>query len=119
MSCLCQRVKDIPVCTNSIEVGTISEIETDVFVYIKNLTTDAEKVLEATSDDEGLVVVDVSTFNFSKNYVYEIKITDKDGNLLDIQLSQYNIVDCVTFDAKSISSTLDDFSSLLNVKLEI
>jgi hypothetical protein len=119
MSCLCQRVKDIPVCTNSIEVGSISEIETEIFVYIKNLTTDTEKVFETTSDENGLVVVDVSKFNFSKNYTYELRITDKDWNPLDIQLSEYNIVDCVSFDAKSITSTLDDFSSLLNVKFEI
>lgn len=82
----CQKTKTLPVGTKEIAVGKI-EPSTDVFVYIKNHTTNRLSLicdgldvnsdpLPFTSTSEGNLTIDVSDFKFMPDHSYELYVVD-------------------------------------------
>lgn len=82
MSCsTCQKTKDIASCGENLTIGKISENDTDVYVFFKNLATGRITQIEATSDADGVVVADVSRANFMWKQSYEIWVTPVDEDI--------------------------------------
>lgn len=75
MSCsTCTKVKTIPQCVSEITIGTIADLDTDVYVYFKNLATGRTQQYEAVSDGAGLVTLDTSEITFMDGVLYEVWI---------------------------------------------
>lgn len=61
-------------------IGTISSINTAVYVYIKNITLDGRHIRYAvTSGADGTVTVPITPQRFSEDHSYEIHITKQDA----------------------------------------
>lgn len=73
----CLKTDILPVCTDNIVVGEISSPDTDVFVYVKDITTHRCFRFEETSDNNGIVTI--TSLNqepdFMQNHSYELWIT--------------------------------------------
>lgn len=69
MNCsTCLQTKPIPMCVSAIIIGQISAINTDVVVKLKNESTQRIDTINATSDNDGVVTVDVSGIEFMENH---------------------------------------------------
>lgn len=79
----CLKAKALPNCTQELAIGTISEINSSVTVYIQDITTGQIMLLPATSDGDGLVTVDISEKKFFDNHAYELWITDSGADYKD------------------------------------
>lgn len=56
-------------------VGNIPDADTDVYVYIKNITTGRINRFEATSDGYGDITITVNV-KFNQHHLYEVTITE-------------------------------------------
>ncbi len=87
MACTnCQEVTPIPQCVEDITIGAIADLTTDVYVFVKNLTTGYLHQQEAVSDGAGLVILDstlpdISFYN--ENHFYELWITKQSETIND------------------------------------
>lgn len=79
MSCTpCQPTKKIPTCAAEVVVGSIEDLSTDIYIYIKNLTTGYLHRQESTSGPYGLVTLDLSVPDssfYNPNSTYELWAT--------------------------------------------
>ena len=74
MSCSpCSFVKPVPICVQQIIIGTISSIDANIYVFVKNVTTGKEIRLSTITDGAGLITLDVSGLTFSDSFTYEFK----------------------------------------------
>lgn len=75
MSCLTTLVTE-PVnnCISLLTIGTISALNQDVVVQLKNTATGRIDAFDATSSGAGLVIVDLSEFELLANSAYMIRI---------------------------------------------
>lgn len=72
----CIKSKTIARCITDLVIGTISSINTAVYVYIKDLTTDDRIIrYSVTSSAGGLVTIPITPQRFSEDHSYEIWIT--------------------------------------------
>lgn len=75
MSCsTCTKTKKLTQCVNEISIGTIAELDTEIYIYFKNVATDRVERHEALSDGAGLVVLDSSLVTFMSGMLYEVWI---------------------------------------------
>lgn len=119
MSCICQRVKSIPVCVTSITIGTILDTNTVVTVLIKNKTLGIDNYFLTTSDGFGVVILEDFEYNFSPSFFYEIYIL-VDGNITQFQIDAYTIVECAAFEVVNIKkASIEELEYLLNVTMEV
>ena len=97
----CVETKPVPKCVTSLVVGAIDAELTDVYVYIKNLTTGRIQRVDVTSDINGQVsflLADPDVEFYSENFVYELWVTLRttDPNTrLDVTIG-YATNDCFT-----------------------
>lgn len=73
----CLETDTLPVCIDSLIVGTISSLTTAVFIFVKDITTGKIVRFEETSDGAGLVTItglDTEP-DFMPNHSYELWIT--------------------------------------------
>lgn len=98
----CQLTKSIPVCTESLVLGSIAP-DTDVFIFILNHTTGYTHRQAATSDIAGLLSLDLelpdpSFYNPDSNYeLWATLDTDSPNDRLDIT------IDSVAYDCFNLS----------------
>ena len=72
----CLHPKPIARCITNLIVGTISSLNTAVYVYIRNLTLDDREIRYAvTSSAAGLITVPITPQRFSEDHAYEIRVT--------------------------------------------
>lgn len=87
MSCTaCQATKIIPSCTDELVIGSVEDASTDLYVYIKNLTTGYVHRQEVMSNEYGLVTLDLSLPDISfynPNNTYESWVTLQDAQIDD------------------------------------
>lgn len=76
----CIKAKPIPKCTQEIEIGTISDIDTAVSVYIWDVSSSLIQRVDATSDGDGLITVDISEVSLLASHAYEIWVTEAGAN---------------------------------------
>lgn len=77
MACTtCSYTKTVPTCITNLIVGTIDDLSSDVYVFIKNISTGKIDRFEATSDGAGLVTLSsIPTNYFMDEHDYEIWVT--------------------------------------------
>lgn len=75
MICNCTPVCSVSQCVETLTIGTIAP-DTTVLVQFKDIVTGRIKQITATSDENGLLIADVSSINnfFSANLVYELSV---------------------------------------------
>lgn len=72
----CTGTKKIARCTTNLIIGTISNINTAVYVYIKDNTLDDRIIRYAiTSSGAGLITIPITPQRFSEDHTYEIWVT--------------------------------------------
>lgn len=81
----CQKAEDIPNCLENLEIGTISDVDTDVYIYIKDITSDNQLRFERTSSAAGLVTLTGldSEDEFMPAHSYELWITLKSATSIE------------------------------------
>lgn len=81
----CLITDTIPVCVNSLVVGTISSLTTDVFIYIKDITTDVVVRFEEQTNGAGLITItglDTQP-DFMPDHSYELWVTLESATSID------------------------------------
>lgn len=73
MSCNCQTSNDIVNCVTTIEAAYIEAANTDIYVYLKNVTTGRVERYTATSDADGYFSFDPEGLN--DKHLYEVTVT--------------------------------------------
>lgn len=100
MSCICKQSNNISACPLSITIGTITNLLADVKVYVKNITTGKIILFLATSDVNGLVVIDTEDYIFNPGHLYEVEVvlasSANKGNNLLLTLDGFEVC-CVSF----------------------
>lgn len=73
----CRRVVTLPQCLDTIIVGTIAALNTDVIVYMLNQASGYQYSFEATSSGVGLVTIDISDYteSFITGVDFELWVT--------------------------------------------
>jgi hypothetical protein len=112
MSCNCSELDSIPECTDSIVLGAISDIDTEVYIYVKNTFTGYVHREEATSNGDGDVTLDLtepdSSF-YNQDSAYEVWITTRDSSdRLEI-LYAYGLTDtCLSISFFRVNDTTEE-----------
>lgn len=76
MSCsTCTITKPIPSCVENLTIGTITA-DTEVFVLFRNLATGRTEYTTATSDADGLLILDLTELAFPANQAIELSVHD-------------------------------------------
>lgn len=71
----CTHAKPIARCITNLIVGTISSLNTAVYVYITNLTTEREIRYSVTTSAAGLITIPITPQRFSEDHSYELHVT--------------------------------------------
>lgn len=117
MSCNnCTATKSIPTCTTDLIIGQIEDFDTDVFVFVKNLTTGYSLRFEATSEGDGTVRLDMTLVDpsfYNPNSLYEIWITLQDEGQNQKQIIT---IDSETFDCFNLrfNTLFDEAGSIID-----
>ncbi len=101
----CLKAKPIARCITNIIVGTITSLNTAVYVYIKDITTDREIRFAVTSSAAGLITVPITSQRFSEDHSYELRITKVTANNIDVRENitiSGDVGDCVNIQFKTI-----------------
>jgi len=75
----CTHTRPIARCITNLIIGTVAQVSTALFVYIKDLTTDREIRYAVTSSAAGLVTLPITPQKFSEDHSYELRITRADA----------------------------------------
>ena len=108
MACtLCKFTKTYPLCITNLTLGTVTNLNTDHFIYIKNLATGRIVRLAATSDGAGLLTVDVSNEELMHNEGYEIWATLQtvDKNQMEELTLSDSTADCLYIRGEDLHDT--------------
>jgi len=124
MACnTCQQTKSIPQCTTLLVLGTIAE-NTEVYIFVKNHTTGYIHRQEATSDEDGVLSLDLSLpdssfYNPDSNYeVWATLRTTSQNTKLNISISAVNYT-CFDLSFNSLYGEEDENISYPTHTLEI
>jgi hypothetical protein len=97
MSCICQESQKIPTCLEELVLGSVSELSTDIVVYIQNNTTGYTHIQYVTTSIEGIVTIDLTdplpSFYNPDSY-YEVKVTTRANSLLPLTIGDTEY-DCI------------------------
>lgn len=116
MSCpTCTETKPIPKCVDSLVIGAIDLDSTDVYIYVKNLTTERIQRIETTSDINGEVSLALTNPDkefYSPDFTFELWITLRTATINDKEdiTIGYTTTDCFTirftevFDGEDIAA---------------
>ena len=98
----CLQTQLIPVCVTNLTVGDIAALNTDVFVYIEDLTTGRLTRFDVTTDGTGAVIIVLTDRpDFMPDHAYELHLTlatatsIEDKELITI-LNATPAVDCIS-----------------------
>lgn len=89
MACTqCKEVLPIPECAEAVLIGSITDFDTVVYIFVKNLSTGRIVQQESTSDDEGFVTLNTSDPDpsfYSESHFYELSITKQSDHFNVLQ----------------------------------
>ena len=80
---ICSQFRPIPTCTESLIIGDTNLASTDVYVYLKNLSTDYLKRFSATTSLYGILTLDLTDFKGTPNHDYELWATLQSATNID------------------------------------
>jgi len=87
MNCTtCLQSKPIPVCTEEIVIGTITDFATEVLVKIKNLSTSRVDYLTITSGGAGEITIAPANFPLMA-HAYQITVVEVDNPLTEKEIT--------------------------------
>lgn len=96
MICLdCLKSQLVPACTNDLVLGTIPDIDTDVIIYVRDVTTaklhsfqfDINSV-QIVSSGTGVVTLPMDTkFVWMQDHYYEVWVTHEDADSIEDMLT--------------------------------
>jgi hypothetical protein len=107
----CSELDPIPECTDNILLGTI-EPDTEVYIYVKNLSSGYVHREETTSDEDGYLTLDLTepdpTYYNSDSH-YEVWATLRTDNVrLDITYA-YGLIDsCLSLSFFRVNDTTEE-----------
>ena len=85
MSCICQIAQKVPTCLEELILGSVSEVNTEVLVLVRNKTTGYNHSQYVTTDENGLIIIDLQSPQsdfYNPNSYYEISVLSEDNSLL-------------------------------------
>jgi hypothetical protein len=98
MSCICQIAQKVPTCLEELVLGSVSEVNAEVLVLIRNKTTGYNHSQYVTTDENGEVIIDLQSPQsdfYNQNSYYEISVLTEDNSLrLPITIGELEY-DCV------------------------
>lgn len=113
MSCLiCQKTSPIPTCTSTLILGTIANLNTAVYIYIKDLSTDRLQREGVSSNGSGQVSLLMSNAPrfYQKGHIYEVFVTLQSSsditNTIDLTISG-TAYDCLQLTFWEVSNEVD------------
>lgn len=118
----CIKPKPIARCITNLIVGNISSLNTAVYVYITDLTTEREIRYSVTSSAAGLVTIPVTPQRFSEDHSYEIHITKQSAvgvNVKENITIGADTADCVSLDFETIWKSDNTIASYTDQTLSI
>lgn len=68
------ETKPIPVCTGTLTIGTIPDLNQAVKIFIEDITTGRIEKYDATSSGAGVVTVDLTDAEVSDKHTYQLHI---------------------------------------------
>lgn len=108
MSCLiCQKTSPVPTCTSTLILGTIANLNTAVYIYIKDLSTDRLQREGVSSNGSGQVSLPMS--NAPRFY--------QSGHIMEVWITLQSAVDIT--DAKDITISGTAYDCLLLTFYEV
>lgn len=124
MACnTCQATKSIPVCTDLLILGTIDP-DIEVYIFVINHSTGYTHRQEATSDNDGIIKVDLSKPDpsfYNPDSAYEIWVTlqtSSQSERLDIAIDSEDY-SCFNLTFNSLYNEEDSNVSYTETTLEI
>ena len=77
----CNKTELLPVCIDTINIGTITDFDTDIFIYVRDNTVPGGREIqkEETSGSAGEVSLDSKLFKFMPDHSYELWVTLRDA----------------------------------------
>lgn len=127
MACLdCEKSNLVPVCTTNLTLGVITDTDTDVDIYVRNVTLNQLHIFEVdandvqiASDANGYVVLPMSTKNiWNPSHYYEVWITKTSATHIEdretISIGQVD-TDCINLNLTYVTnqdSESENYSSL-------
>lgn len=109
----CIHPKPIARCITNLIIGTISSVNTAIYVYIKDKTLDDREIRYAvTSGATGIVTVPITPQRFSEDHSYEIHITKQSA--INVNEKENMTIDGEVGDCSSLSfETIWDNNNLI------
>lgn len=125
MACTtCTRAKSVPVCTQTLTLGTIASLNAAVWIYVKDITTDRIERFAGQSNGAGLVTLDmdlVPTY-YQEDHTYEISVALQSAvsihDTKDITISG-TAYDCLQVRFEEVSNDADGWYPYQNITVEI
>lgn len=118
----CIKSKPIARCLTNLVVGTISSLNTAVYVYITDLTTERTIRYSVTSSAAGLITVPITPQRFSEDHSYEIHVTLTTAagvdNKQNITVSG-EVSDCVAVRFETIWDNNNDIATYASQTLSV
>lgn len=71
----CIKAKPVARCLTNLIVGTIANVNTAIFVYITDLTTERRIRYSVTTDSDGLITIPITPQRFSDDHSYRLHVT--------------------------------------------
>lgn len=93
----CLQVNNVPYCVGNITIGTVTELNTAVYVFVKNIGKDTINRISTTTDGSGTVIIaDFDNINQTKQ-TFELWVTTQTSeNRLSITVGGSE-GDCIGF----------------------
>jgi hypothetical protein len=106
----CHELDQIPECTETLELGNIA-VDTEVYIYVKNLFTEYVHRQEAISDVDGLLTLDLTQPDpsfYNKDSAFEIWVTLRTDNVkLDVTVAYGTVADCMNLSFFPVNDTYE------------
>lgn len=118
----CIKSKPVARCLTNLIVGTISSLNTAVYVYIIDLTTEREIRYSVTSSAAGLITVPITPQRFSEDHSYEIRVTLITAANVDMRQNitvSGEIADCVALRFETIWQNDNTIATYTNQTLAV
>lgn len=118
----CTKSKPIARCITNLIVGTISSFNTNVYVYILDLTTERIIRYSVTSSAAGLITVPITPQRFSEDHSYEIWTTLTTAAGVNVKLNitvGADVADCVALQFETIWANDNTIATYTNQTLSV
>lgn len=118
----CISAQPIARCITNLIVGTISSLNTAVYVYIKNLTTGRDVRYAVTTSAAGLITVPITPQRFSEDHSYELYVTLTTANNISVKQNitiSGEVSDCVSLRFKTIYNNDNEIVTYTNQTLTV